>query len=246
MKLRALIDSTYLKTPQEAGISVEADRQQVENLVLEAIEADFKAVVVRPNHVRLARKMVDDAKSPVHVVSVVDFPRGTAAPAKKLDEARKLIEWGADELDFVVDYKAYKRGEDDKVKEAVYQGTKCCLDAGKICKWIVETAALTEEQIKRLALMIRDVVVANFGRKQAAQVFIKSSTGYYQTTAGAPNGATERDIKILVAQARPLAVKASGGIRNREQAECYVKLGAQRIGTSSAAALIQEEKTTQK
>ncbi|MEH0008312.1 MAG: deoxyribose-phosphate aldolase [Flavobacteriales bacterium] len=241
MDLRPFIDSTYLKTPQEAGISVKADREVVVHLVQEAVKEGFKAVVLRPNHVGLARKMVDEAQSALHVVSVVDFPKGTASLAKKIDEANRLIERGVDELDFVIDYKAYKAGHHDKLKEAVYEGTRVCLEAGKICKWIVETAALSEAQIEHLTLIIRDVVVSNFGRNRATRVFVKSATGYYETAAGIPSGATVRDIKILVENSGPLGVKASGGIRNRKEAERYVKLGVQRIGTSSAAAMLARE-----
>lgn len=241
MDLRPFIDSTYLKLPQEAGISVKADREAAASLVQEAVKTGFKAVVLRPKHVGLARRMVDESKSAVRVVSVVDFPRGTESIAKKLDEAKRLIQIGVDELDFVIDYKAYKAGHHDKVKEEVYQGTRICLNAGKTCKWIVEIAALSKSQIKNLTLVIRDVVVSNFGRNRAAQVFVKSSTGCYETPAGMPNGATLGGVAILVENSGPLGVKASGGIRSRKDAERYVELGVQRIGTSSAAAMLARE-----
>lgn len=238
MELRSFIDSTYLKTPLEAGLSAGAHREVVVERVREAIELRFKAIILRPGYVSLARARVDEAQCDLQVGSVVDFPRGIAPLTKKLQEADRLIREGADELDFVVDYQAYKRGAGDRVKEAVYQATRRCLNAGKVCKWILETAALTEEQIQQLTLVIRDVIVANFGRNAASQVFVKSSTAYYPTPEGVPNGATERDIKIMMAHASPLKVKASGGIRSREQALRYLRLGVQRIGTSCAASLV--------
>ncbi len=238
MDLRKYLDSTYLKTPEQAGISEEETRKKVEDLVREAVENGFYLVMIRPEYVRLARKMIDEAGSGVKVGTVIGFPEGTYPLAQKLAEARKAIEDGADELDFVVDYEAYKKGDINAVKKEIFEGSLLGLKNGKIVKWIIETAALTDEQIAGLSALIRDTVLQTLGPSAASKVFVKSSTGFYKTTDGKPSGATEHAVKIMLENADPLPVKAAGGIRSYEDAVKMIKLGVKRLGTSSAKKII--------
>jgi deoxyribose-phosphate aldolase len=141
----------------------------------------------------------------------------------------------------VVDYEAFKRGEVDAVKEQVLQGTKLGLAHNKIVKWIIEVAALDNHQIVQLSTLIKNVVIANFAEKEYDKVFVKSSTGFYKTPEGVPNGATVATIKLMLENSFPLPVKAAGGVRTYEEAVEMVQLGVKRIGTSAAKAIATGE-----
>lgn len=237
MNINQYLDSTYLKTAVQANISEEATKQQVVNLVQEAIDNNFKLAMIRPEFVAMARKMVQDANSEVLIGTVIGFHEGTYSTKAKLVEAQKAIDDDVDELDYVVNYEAYKNGQINLVKAEVYKGTKIGLDNNKAVKWIIEIAALTNEDIIFLTQLIRDVVLENFGEEQALNVFVKSSTGFYKTDEGKPNGATFEAMELIVENAKPLPAKAAGGVRNYEDAVRMVNLGVTRIGTSSAKSI---------
>ena len=241
MNIKHYLDSTYLKTAAQANLSEKENTQVVVNCIQEAIDNDFKLIMIRPDKVALAKKMIQDAKSKVTIGTVIDFPLGNGTLEDKLVEAKQAIENGADDLDFVVDYEAFKRGEVDAVKEQVLQGTKLGLAHNKIVKWIIEVAALDNHQIVQLSTLIKNVVIANFAEKEYDKVFVKSSTGFYKTPEGVPNGATVATIKLMLENSFPLPVKAAGGVRTYEEAVEMVQLGVKRIGTSAAKAIANGE-----
>ena len=142
-----------------------------------------------------------------------------------------------DELDFVINFEAFKLGNIDLVKQEVLQGTKFAVTHHKKIKWIIEIAALNGAQIIQLTSLIKNVVVANFTEKDFEHVFIKSSTGFYKTVEGSPNGATIAAILAMLENAFPIQVKASGGIKTKEEAIEMIKLGVKRIGTSAAKSI---------
>ena len=237
MDIKKYLDSTYLKTPEQSGLSEEETTEKVKEIINEAIENGFYLVMIRPEYVKLARKMIDEAGADVKVGTVIGFPEGTLNYKLKLAEAQQAINDSADELDYVVNYEAFKRGEKDLVKKEVFEGTLLAVKNGKVAKWIIEVAALSPEQIAELTELIRDVVLQTIGAQYADKVFVKSSTGFYKTPNGEPNGATPESIKIMLEHAKPLPVKAAGGVRNYDDAVKMIKLGVQRIGTSSAKAI---------
>ena len=241
MNIKHYLDSTYLKTAAQANLSEKENTDVVINCIQEAIDNDFKLIMIRPDKVALAKKMIQDAKSKVTIGTVIDFPLGNGTLEDKLVEAKQAIENGADDLDFVVDYEAFKRGEVDAVKEQVLQGTKLGLAHNKIVKWIIEVAALDNHQIVQLSTLIKNVVIANFAEKEYDKVFVKSSTGFYKTPEGVPNGATVATIKLMLENSFPLPVKAAGGVRTYEEAVEMVQLGVKRIGTSAAKAIATGE-----
>ena len=241
MNIKHYLDSTYLKTAAQANLSEKENTEVVANCIQEAIDNDFKLIMIRPDKVALAKKMIQDAKSKVTIGTVIDFPLGNGTLEDKLVEAKQAIENGADDLDFVVDYEAFKRGEVDAVKEQVLQGTKLGLAHNKIVKWIIEVAALDNHQIVQLSTLIKNVVIANFAEKEYDKVFVKSSTGFYKTPEGVPNGATVATIKLMLENSFPLPVKAAGGVRTYEEAVEMVQLGVKRIGTSAAKAIATGE-----
>ncbi|MDV7186228.1 deoxyribose-phosphate aldolase [Lutibacter sp. TH_r2] len=243
MEIGQYLDSTYLKKAEQANISEEATKQNVIDLINEAIENNFKLVMIRSEFIEMAREMIQKANSKVVIGTVIGFHEGTYSTEEKLKEAQIAIDRDVDELDYVVNYEAFKEGKINLVKAEVFKGTKIGLDNNKLVKWIIEIAALTNEGIVGLSQLIRDVVLDNFGEENAEKVFVKSSTGFYKTEGGKPNGATFEGMELIVENSKPLSAKAAGGVRSYEDAVKMVKMGVTRIGTSSAK-VIADGKTS--
>ncbi len=243
MDVRQYLDATYLKTAAQAGISEEENKLVVQQAIQEAIDNHFKLIMIRSKYVAMAKEMITESQSAVTVGTVIDFPKGNGSLATKLEEAEQAIANGADDLDFVVDYEAFKAGDIEAVKHQVLECTKLGLQHHKIVKWIIEIAALSDKQIIQLTALIKNVVLANFDEKAYAKVFVKSSTGFYKTEGGKPNGATVPAIKMMLENACPLPVKAAGGVRNYEEAIEMITLGVKRIGTSAAKAIVDGEES---
>jgi deoxyribose-phosphate aldolase len=246
MDIRNYLDSTYLKTNNQAGLSESENEAVVKSFVQEALEEGFKLIMIRPDKVALAKEMITQAHSKVLVGTVVGFPEGTSSINKKLEEAFECIQNGADELDFVCNYEAFKAGNLDLVAAEVLKGSQLGLNNKKIVKWIIEVAALNDVQIAGLTTLIKDVIVANFKEEAYNSVFVKSSTGFYKTENDLPNGATVSSITIMLQNAKPLPVKAAGGVRTYKEAVKMIELGVQRIGTSGAKAIANGEETSSK
>ena len=241
MNIKQYLDSTYLKTAAQAGISETQNTTIVKEFVQEAIDEGFKLIMIRPDKVELARKMVDNAKSKVHVGTVISFPEGTNSLDQKLAEAEQAIEDGADDLDFVCNYNAFKKGEIDLVKKEIIAGTRLGLSHRRVVKWIIEVAALTDAQIIQLSVLIKNVIISNFKEENFQNVFVKSSTGFFKTENNLPNGATISTIIMMLENASPLQIKAAGGVRTYEEAQEMIRLGVKRIGTSAAKTIANGE-----
>lgn len=235
--LAQYLDSTYLKLPEQAEISLEETEKIVFNLVDEAIAHNIFAVMIRPNFVSKVKQHLSEKNSTVKVGTVIGFHQGTASQSEKLKEAKKAIEDGADELDFVMNYEKFLTEGWEAVKEEVLECTQLCIENQKVAKWIIEIAALTDTQIAEVTKSIATLVEENFP-ENTSKVFVKSSTGFYVTENGKPNGATVEGIKIMLANARQLPVKAAGGVRNAEEAKVMIDLGVKRIGTSAAKSIV--------
>ncbi len=243
MNIKQYLDSTYLKTPEQAGLTVEENTKVVKNFIQEAIDEGFKLIMIRPDMVSLAKKMITDANSKVTIGTVIGFHEGTYSLDEKLTEAQKAIEDGVDDLDFVCNYEAFKKGEIELVKKEILEGTQLGLHHHKIVKWIIEVAALNETQIIQLSTLIKNTVIANFKEDCYPNVFVKSSTGFYKTENGLPNGATVSAIIMMLENSSPLPVKAAGGVRTYQEAVEMINLGVKRIGTSSAKAIANGEES---
>lgn len=245
MNIAQYLDSTYLKTPLQSGISEEETLATVRELAQVAIENGIFAVMIRPDYVGEIRKYLDERDSRVILGTVIGFHEGTYSLNEKLAEAKKAIEDGADELDFVINYSEYLKGNLEYVKEEFLTCTQLCIQNRKVAKWIIEIAALTDEQIADLTMNISNWAEENFSQNDLSEIFVKSSTGFYETENGKPNGATFEGVRIMLDNAGKLPVKAAGGVRTPEDAEKMINLGVKRIGTSSALALIKNESTSE-
>lgn len=244
MNIKQYLDSTYLKTAEQAGISEVENKKIATNFIQEAIDEKFKLIMIRPEYVVVAKEMIAKQKSLLTIGTVISFPEGTNSIEDKLQEASIAIENGADDLDFVCNYEAFKRGEIDVVKKEILECTRLGLANNKNVKWIIETAALNSSQIIQISTLIKNVVMANFKEECYNSVFVKSSTGFYKTENNEPNGATFPAIIMMLENASPLAIKASGGVKTYEDAIQMIQLGVKRIGTSSAKAIANGQNAT--
>ncbi|MFK7050456.1 MULTISPECIES: deoxyribose-phosphate aldolase [Flavobacterium] len=244
MDVREYLDSTYLKKAEQAGLTYEDNTDKVIQTIKEAINDRFKLVMIRPEYVSTARKIIDEQNSEVLIGTVIDFPFGAASVHSKIEEAKEAIRDGVDELDYVVNYEAFKKGETELIKEEITLCTQLGLSNNKAVKFIIEVAALTDENIIQISSLIRNTIVEKFDESDFHRVFVKSSTGFYPTTDGKPNGATVHTIKLMLENSSPLPVKAAGGVRNIDEAKEMIELGVKRIGTSSAKAIVEGLSTT--
>ena len=149
-----------------------------------------------------------------------------------------------DELDFVVNYKDFKNGDLDTIRYEVSEGTVIGVDRGKSVKWIIESAALTSEEIAELTKLISTIVIQTVGIEKASNVFVKTSTGFFTPEDGSPGGATIDAVSIMSQNAGPLKVKASGGIYSKDDVLAMVNAGASRIGTSAAKEIMLGQETS--
>jgi len=180
-----------------------ATKQDIIKLCAEAKAYGFWSVCVNPVWVKLARKQG------VRVCSVIGFPLGANTLAIKTAEIKQAVADGADELDIVIN-------QAGNILEEVRLAVKAA--EGKIVKIIIETCYLTDKEKISAAKLV----------KAGGADFVKTSTGF------GPAGATVEDIRLLrKIVGSDFGVKASGGIKTREQAEAMIKAGANRIGTSS-------------
>ena len=158
MNIKQYLDSTYLKTPSQAGLTEAENTIIVKEFIQEAIDENFKLIMIRPDMVSLASQMISKVNSPVQIGTVIDFPEGKAGLDAKLKEANQAIQDGADDLDFVCNYEAFKAGNVDLVKEEILKCTQLGLANNKVVKWIIEVAALSEKQIIQLSALIKNLV----------------------------------------------------------------------------------------
>ena len=229
------LDSTYLKTAKEVGVSESEIKEIVVNSIHEAIVAKFACIMIRPEFVAIAKEMIETNKSKLKVGTVIDFPLGNKSTEIKVAEAKTAIQNGAFDIDFVCDYNAFKRGSFKKFDNDILEGTKIALESKKIVKWIIETGALSRDEIRNISKRIAKIIQSHFP-KYTSKVFVKTSTGYYGVS-----GATLKDVKVIKSVVGNLQIKASGGVSNRKDCLDMIKVGATRIGTSKALLIYNEK-----
>lgn len=214
-ELAKIIDSTNVKAT--------ATKNEIEKLCKEAVEQGFGCVCVNLVYVKLAATLLE--KSNVKVCSTIGFPFGVTLPEIKALEAVKAVENGAEELDMVIDLSALKSGDHETVRrdiEAVVDVKR--LSKEIIVKVIIETAYLTRDE---------KVIACRLVREADAD-FVKTSTGFFG------KGATVEDVRLMrQTVGKDFGVKAAGGIRTYADAVAMVEAGANRIGTSTAVAIIE-------
>jgi deoxyribose-phosphate aldolase len=215
-ELARLIDHTLLKA--------DARRSDFEKLCAEARAHPFATVCVNTS----ALSFVAEALAGTHTlpIAVVGFPLGAMDSAAKAAETRRAVELGAREIDMVLPVGALKDGELEAVERDIQAVVSA---AGAVpVKVILEIAYLTREEI------IAACVIA----KHAGAAFVKTSTGFAATSDAKPSGATPEAVSLMRVVVGPeMGVKASGGIRSREDALRMIAAGANRIGASASVAI---------
>lgn len=214
-ELVKMIDSTNVKAI--------ATKSEIEALCNEAVQYGFRCAVVNPVYVKLAEKLLSG--SSVKVCSTIGFPFGVSLPEIKGLEAAKAVKDGAEELDMVINLSMLKTGD----YEATRQDIAAVVDVKRstkevIVKVIIETAYLTTDE----------KVIACKLAKEAGADFVKTSTGLFG------KGATIEDVRLMrQTVGKDMGVKAAGGIRTYADMVAMIEAGANRIGTSTAAAIIE-------
>lgn len=209
------IDHTLLKP--------DATRDEILKVCEEGVRFGFASVCINPIWVRDAACALRG--SGVKVCTVIGFPLGANEPDTKAYEARRAIFDGASELDMVINIGALKSGDHDLVSRDIRGVVQVAHEVGYICKVIIETALLTDDE-KVSACLIA---------KEAGADFVKTSTGFSK------GGATAADVALMrSAVGGQMGVKASGGVRDLKQAQEMIHAGATRIGASVGVKIIQE------
>lgn len=207
-KLNKYIEHTILKA--------DTAEKDIEKLCSEAMENDLFGVCVPPYFVKMAKQKL--TKSKVKIVTVAGFPLGYSSTPAKVEEAKKAMDEGADEIDMVINIAALKNGDYNFVKNDILSLATIIQLRSRKLKVILETALLSEDEIIKACQICTEVGVD----------FVKTSTGF------STRGASVEDIKLMKANiGANIKIKASGGIKTKEQALAMIEAGADRIGTSS-------------
>lgn len=211
--IAGMIDHTLLKA--------DATQAEIKKITDEAKKYEFASVCVNPTWVSYCAEQL--AGTNVKVCTVIGFPLGAATSAVKAFEAKDAIANGATEVDMVINIGALKDGNDELVQKDI----QAVLDAAKgkaLVKVIIETSLLTEEEKVRASKL----------SVQAGADFVKTSTGF------STGGATPEDVALMrKTVGESVGVKASGGVRSKEDMDRMIEAGATRIGASSGVKIME-------
>jgi deoxyribose-phosphate aldolase len=202
-------------------LAADATAADIDELCFEAEQYGFASVCINPTWVRRAANNLRGTGVPV--CTVIGFPLGATTTEVKATEARKALRDGAREIDMVINIGALKSGDQELVYEDIGKVVDAAHEVGAVCKVILETALLTDEE----------KVVASALAKRAKADFVKTSTGF------GPGGATVYDVALMRETVGPeMGVKASGGVRTADDAEDMIAAGATRIGASAGVQIV--------
>ncbi|CAN5438114.1 deoxyribose-phosphate aldolase [soil metagenome] len=212
--LNKIIEHTLLKQ--------DATTEDVKTLCEEAKTHKFFGVCVPPYYVEQAHKLLE--KTSVKVITVVGFPLGYSLTSIKVEEAKKAIEKGADEIDMVINLSAFRNKEYNYIKNEIDSVATIARMNNKLMKVIIESGSLTDEEIVKAC----ELAV------EGGADFVKTSTGFNGT------GAKVEHVALMRASLpEKIKIKASGGIKDRAFALELAKVGADRIGASASINLME-------
>jgi deoxyribose-phosphate aldolase len=214
--LAGMIDHTLLRP--------DCTTAEIERLCGEAKQFGFASVCVNSSYVHLCAQLL--AGSPVKVCATVGFPLGQMSTSAKVHEAEGAIDDGAQEVDMVMNIGMLKSGNRTTVEDDIHSVVKAAHHRKALVKVILETGLLTEEE----------KIVACEIAKSAGADFVKTSTGFGH------GGATVSDVALMRKTVGPLlGVKASGGIRTKEEAIALIRAGANRLGASAGVRIVGDK-----
>ncbi len=217
MELKNYIEHTLLKQ--------DATEKDLINLYEEAKKYGFYGVCINGRNTKNAKEYLKNTK--IKIVTVVGFPLGACTTSTKAFEAKEAITDGADEIDMVINVQALKDKDYIYVQKDIETVKKVC--GNNILKVIIETDLLTKDEIVKACEII----------KKSGADFAKTSTGFVKNGIGAK----VEDIELMARTLKNshVKIKASGGIKTKEQAIALINAGALRLGTSSGAAIVQAD-----
>ena len=202
-------------------LGVTATWADIQALIDDGIKYHTASVCIPPCYVGQAKKYAGDK---IAICTVIGFPNGYNYKEVKVFETKDAIEQGADEIDMVINIGDLKAKLYDKILDEITAIKKAC--SNKILKVIIETCLLSEEEKIKMCEIVTS----------AKADFIKTSTGFSKA------GATREDVKIFKAHVgKDVKIKAAGGIASIKDAEDFVSLGADRLGTSRVVKIVKEE-----
>ncbi len=211
-----------LKHVDHTLLAQTATWEDIKTICDDAIAYGTASVCIPPSYVERVKKYVGDRMA---VCTVIGFPNGYSTTAVKIFETKEALKEGADEIDMVVNLGDVREGNFEKVTEEIRALKEAC--GKKVLKVIIETCLLTEEEKIALCRCVTD----------AGADYIKTSTGF--STAGA----TFADVELFAAHVGPgVKIKAAGGISSFDDAEKFMELGADRLGTSRLVKLAKAGK----
>ena len=216
--LASKIDHTLLKP--------DATPDEIRKLCDEAAKFKFASVCINPCYVSLCSGLLKGTG--VKICTVIGFPLGSTTTEVKRFEAEQAIQNGANEIDMVMNVGQLKQGNYDYVFNDINQIVLTAKKNNVICKVILETALLTDDEKIKACLIC----------KKAGADFVKTSTGFSK------GGATVGDVALMkYVVGSSIGVKAAGGIRSKEDAQAMIASGADRIGASASVKIVSGEKS---
>lgn len=215
--LNEYLDSTILRPDATAA--------QIAALCHEAMEYEFRAVCISPCYVSLARDILRG--SGVKIATVVGFPLGNSATAVKAYETERAVGDGADEIDMVMNISYFKSGRHIDARDDIRAVVSAAAKGGAVVKVIIETCLLDDDEIRDACRLVMET----------GATFVKTSTGF------GTGGAAAEDVRVMKETVGDrLKIKAAGGIRDLAAARELIDAGADRLGCSAAAAVMEEWK----
>ena len=197
---------------------------EIKQICDDAVAYGTASVCIPPSYVKQAKEYLQDKMA---VCTVIGFPNGYMTTAVKEFETKDALANGADEIDMVINIGWAKDGKFDAIEEEIRTLKKAC--GSKILKVIIETCLLTDEEKKAMCKAVT----------AAGADYIKTSTGFSKA------GATFEDIKLFSEHIGPnVKMKAAGGISSLDDAEKFLSLGADRLGTSRIVKIVKQEEAT--
>lgn len=220
--INTLTEKSLAKYFDHTFLKAYATRAEFEKLCKEARELGTAMVAINSAQVRVCKELLNGCD--VHVGAAISFPLGQTVLEIKVEETKKAIQDGADEIDYVINIGEAKMGHWDYIEEEMRQITEICRAHKVISKVIFENCYLEKEEIKKLAEIA----------KKVKPDYIKTSTGF------GTGGATLEDVRLMKETVGDdVKVKAAGGVRDWETCKAMIEAGAERIGTSSSIAILE-------
>lgn len=195
--------------------------EQIKAICDDGMKYHTASVCIPPCFVKEAKEYVGDR---LKICTVIGFPNGYNTTAVKVFETAEAVKEGADEIDMVINIGKLKEGNVDYVLNEIKEIKKAC--NGKLLKVIIETCLLTDEEKVTMCRLVTE----------AKAEYIKTSTGFSKA------GATREDIALFAKHIGPnVKMKAAGGIADLKDAEDFINLGAERLGTSRIVKIVKSK-----